>query len=72
VASLDSPTPEEQAWLLADEQRWLRVRRIVERHPGVDPGGVYHVLRNLEKTATERLRAALDHGRLFGLGLHGR
>jgi hypothetical protein len=29
--------------------------------------GVYRVLRNLEKTPTERLRAALQHGRLFGI-----
>jgi hypothetical protein len=62
-----SLTPAERAWLIADEQRWRRAQRIAERHPGVDAGGVYRVLRNLEKTPTERLRAGLAHGRLFGL-----
>ncbi len=72
VAPVDSLTAEEHAWLVADEERWRRAQRIAERHPGVDVGGVYHVLRNLEKTPSQRLRAALDHGRLFGLGLHRR
>ncbi|MBX3191110.1 MAG: hypothetical protein KF819_29200 [Labilithrix sp.] len=66
---LEELSPEERAWIVADEQRWRRARRIASRHPGVDPGGVYRVLRNLEKTPSERLRASLDHGRLFGL--HG-
>ena len=60
-------TKEEQAWVLKDEERWQRAHRIASLHPGTDVGGVYRVLRNLEKTPTERLRAALHHGRLFGL-----
>lgn len=56
---------EERAWLVKDEQRWRRARRIATRHPGMDAGGIYRVLRNLEKTPAERLRAALEHGRLF-------
>jgi len=56
---VDTLTPEERAWLTADEERWRRARHIAERNPGMDPGGVYHVLRNLEKTPTERLRQAL-------------
>jgi hypothetical protein len=59
--------PEQRAWLISDETRWRRAHRVVERHPGTDVDGVYHVLRNLEKTPTERLRAALLHGLLFGL-----
>ena len=47
----------------------IRAYAIAEEHPGVDAGGVYRVLRNLEKSPSERLRAALFHGRLFGL--HG-
>jgi hypothetical protein len=58
-------TAEERAWLLTDELRWRRAREIAARHPGMDPGGVYRVLRNLEKTPSARLRAALEHGRLF-------
>lgn len=60
-------TKEEEAWVLKDEKRWSLARRIASRHPGTDVGGVYHVLRNLEKTPSERLKAALHHGRLFGL-----
>jgi hypothetical protein len=63
-------TPEERAWLVRDEQRWRRAYDIAKQHAGMDAGGVYRVLRNLEKTPTERLRAALQHGRLFRT--HGR
>jgi hypothetical protein len=62
-------TPDEQAWVVRDEERWRRAHRIAARHPGTDIGGVYRALRNLEKTPGERLRAALYHGRLFGI--HG-
>lgn len=58
-------TPEQRAWLVTDERRWQRARAIAARHPGMDFSGVYRVLRNLEKTPTERLRAGLMHGRLF-------
>jgi hypothetical protein len=54
----------ERAWLVNDEERWRRARAIAACHPGMDAGDVYHVLRNLEKTPSERLRAALHHGRL--------
>jgi hypothetical protein len=63
----DSLTAEDRAWLVSDEEKWRRAHRIAEQHPGIDAGGVYRVLRNLEKTPSQRLRAALIHGRLFGL-----
>jgi hypothetical protein len=66
----DSLTPEEHTWLVRDEERWRRAHEIAARNAGVDVGGVYRVLRNLEKTPTERLRAGLQHGRLFRI--HGR
>jgi hypothetical protein len=65
--NLDSLTAEERAWLVSDEKKWRRAHRIAEQRPGIDAGGVYRVLRNLEKTPSQRLRAALIHGRLFGL-----
>ena len=65
MSTPDSLTPEAQAWLIRDEARWRRAHEIASRHPGVDVSGVYRVLRNLEKTPSERLRAALEHGRLF-------
>jgi hypothetical protein len=58
-------TPEERAWLVRDEARWRRAYDIAKEHPGMDAGGVYRALRNLEKTPAERLGAALQHGRLF-------
>jgi len=70
--AIDSATPEQQAWLEANEERWRRARRIADAHPGMDTSGVFHVLRNLEKTPAERLRDGLYHGRLFGLGSHRR
>jgi hypothetical protein len=63
-------TNEERAWLMNDGERWDRARLIASQHPGMDASGVYHVLRNLQKTPSERLRTALAHGRLFGS--HGR
>jgi hypothetical protein len=62
---LEDLTAEERAWLVEDERRWQRAQRIAERHPGVDVGGIYRVLRNLEKSPSERLRAALQHGTFF-------
>lgn len=67
MSELDSLTPDEQVWLIRDEQLWRRAHEIARDEPAVDVGGVYRVLRNLEKTPTERLRAALQHGRLFGI-----
>lgn len=64
-ADLTGLTPEQRAWILADEQLWRRAHRAAERHPGVDVAGIYRVLRNLDKPPSERLRAALHHGRLF-------
>lgn len=55
----------EQAWLVKDEQRWARAHRIAAKNPGVHVDGVYRVLRDLEKTPSEGLKAALAHGRLF-------
>jgi hypothetical protein len=65
VSTVDSLTPEQLAWLVEDEKRWQRAHRIAQRNPGVDAGGVYRVLRNLEKPPAQRLRAAMIHGRLF-------
>jgi hypothetical protein len=67
MSDADSLTAEQRAWLARDEERWRRAHEIAHRELDVDVAGVYRVLRNLEKTPSERLRAALQHGRLFGL-----
>jgi hypothetical protein len=63
---LDELSEQERAWVQRNEERWRQARAIASEHPGMDVSGVYHVLRNLEKTPTQRLRDALRHGRLFG------
>jgi hypothetical protein len=59
-----SLTSEERIWLIRDEARWRRAHEIAGGDPRIDVNGVYRVLRNLEKTPSERLRDALYHGRL--------
>lgn len=65
ASPLESLTRDQRAWVIEDERRWRRAYAIAADHPGTDAGGIYRVLRNLEKTPTERLRAGLQHGRLF-------
>lgn len=65
--SLESLTKEERAWVARDEKRSRKAYAIATRHPGMDPSGVYHVIRNLEKTPSERLEAALRHGNFSAL-----
>ena len=57
-------TSEDRSWLVRDEARWRRAHEIASRDPRIDVNGVYRVLRNLEKTPSERLRDGLYHGRL--------
>ena len=57
-------TSEDRIWLVRDEARWRRAHEIASRDPRIDVNGVYRVLRNLEKTPSERLRDGLYHGRL--------
>ncbi len=64
MSDFESLSAQDQAWIARDEKRWQNAQRIAERNPSVDVDGIYRVLRNLEKTPTERLRAALYHGRL--------
>ncbi len=70
MPDLDELTDEQRAWLVQDERRWRRAHEIAGRQEGLDIGGIYRVLRNLEKTPAQRLHTALDHGRLFRI--HGR
>lgn len=62
--ALEHLTDAERAWVEADERLWQRAHAIAARHPGVDIGGVYHVLRNLQRSPSERLRRGLAFGRL--------
>jgi hypothetical protein len=60
---LDELTPEQRAFVARTEPLWERAYRIVAKHPELDVSDVFHALRNLERTPSERLRRALTHGR---------
>ena len=55
---------QQRAWVEHDERLWERANEIVASRPELDVQGVYHVLRNLERSPSERLRRALSFGRL--------
>jgi hypothetical protein len=57
-------TDAQRAWALHSESLWRRAHDIAGAHPGIDPGDVYHALRCLELSPTERLRRGLSRGRL--------
>jgi hypothetical protein len=67
MAELDLNTlsPAERDWVIRNEKVWRRAHEIAAKNPGVDVSGIYHVLKNLEKTPSQRLRDALKHGRAF-------
>ncbi len=67
---------EEPSGLSEPERRWaehdlaLRERAaLIAADLALDARDVYHVLRSLERTPSERLRRGLSHGRI-GLRLH--
>ena len=61
-ADLSLMTDEHRTWVLEHEVLWQRAHAIVARHPGMDVSGVFHVLRNLQRSPEDRLRRSF--GRL--------
>lgn len=57
-------TPEQNAWLQDSEQLWQEAHAIAAQHPGDDASDIYHALRSLRLSPTERLRRGLTRGRL--------
>jgi hypothetical protein len=57
-------TEAERAWALHSEQLWAQAHRIADAQPGIDAGDVYHTLRCLELSPSERLARGLSRGRL--------
>jgi len=55
-------TPDDRAWFLADEAQRRRARALATEL-GLDESDVYHTLKQLARSATERLRRGLAHGR---------
>ncbi|MGO9837269.1 MAG: hypothetical protein ACLP1X_23995 [Polyangiaceae bacterium] len=63
-ASGDEPAANDlEAWVLRDDA--LRARaRVFAAKLGRDEEGIYRTLRNFQRSASERLRLGLRHGRL--------
>lgn len=59
----DDLSPEQRALVAQMKPLWERAHRIVEQNPNLDVSDVFHALRNLQRTPSERLRRALRHGR---------
>jgi hypothetical protein len=57
-------TADQEVWLAHSEALWRQAHAIARVHPEHDPSDLYHALRCLELTPTERLRAGLQRGRL--------
>lgn len=61
---MDQRVSEQQAWVTRSESLWRTAHELARLHPGHDPSDLYHALRCLELTPSERLRAGLQRGRL--------
>ena len=55
---------EQQQWAEQSEALWRTAYNIAKKHPEHDPSDLYHALRALKRTPSERLRAGLQRGRL--------
>jgi hypothetical protein len=56
-------TAEQEAWVRHSEWLWREAHAIVAACPGLDVGDVYHALRSLDLTPTERLQRGLTRVR---------
>jgi hypothetical protein len=56
-------TPDQIEWLRHSEELWRKAHAIVSRRPDLDVSDVYHSLRNLELSPSERLREGLTRVR---------
>jgi hypothetical protein len=57
-------TENQRAWVVRSEALWRRASVIATENPGLDAGDVYHALRALELTPSERLRRGLTRVRV--------
>jgi len=60
---LQSLTEDQRAWVLSSESLWREAHAIAAANPGLDPGDVYHALRCLDLSPTERLHRGLTRVR---------
>jgi hypothetical protein len=57
-------TRTQREWAAHSERLWRRAHAIAAAHPGIDVSDVYHALRCLEATPSQRLAAGFRRGRL--------
>lgn len=57
-------TPDQSEWLRQSEALWTRAHRLAAKYPDHDISDLYHALRQLERTPSERLRLGLSRARL--------
>jgi hypothetical protein len=62
--AFETLTPEQREWLAHSEALWARARRLEAAHPEHDASDLYHALRHLEYTPSERLRLGLSRARI--------
>lgn len=58
--ALDHLTEAERAWVRRSEELWTQAHRIAGAYPSIDAGDVYHSLRCLELSPSERLARGLS------------
>ncbi len=64
MAGVDDLTSEQRAWVVHSEALWRTAHRIVSGRTDLDVGDVYHALRTLELSPSERLRRGLTRVRV--------
>lgn len=57
-------TPDQRVWATTDAALWRKARTLAEANPEHDVTDLYHALRCLQLTPSERLRRGLSRGRL--------
>jgi hypothetical protein len=63
VPELENLTDPQRDWLLHSEALWREAHSIASATPGVDAGDVYHALRCLELSPSQRLGRGLTRVR---------
>ncbi|MBY0492834.1 MAG: hypothetical protein K2Y23_01345 [Cyanobacteria bacterium] len=62
--ALHGLTRDQREWAIASERLWQRAHAIARRAPQDDVSDLYHALRCLALTPSQRLAAGLQRGRL--------
>jgi hypothetical protein len=63
VPEIEQLTEEQRAWLVRSEALWRDAHAIAATQPDIDPSDVYHALRSLDLSPSERLRRGLTRVR---------